>query len=81
MNQFKEYIKILRFVKPYWWQAILNIFFNLLYVIFSLVSLTLIVPYLRLLFNVEPANSASKVIQNHPPAFAFNTKDITDTFN
>jgi ATP-binding cassette, subfamily B, bacterial MsbA len=80
MNQIKEYLKILRFVKPYWMQAILNVFFNLMYVVFSLMSLTMIVPYLRLLFDVQ-TGSASKVLLKHPPAFAFDTKIITDYFN
>lgn len=43
--------KILPFVKPYKKYAILNVVFNILSTIFSLVSLTMVIPFLQLLLN------------------------------
>ena len=47
----KDMIKILRYAKPYWLYASLNIFFNILSVLFSLVSFTLFIPVLQMLFH------------------------------
>ena len=56
----KDFFKILKFTKPYYLHAVLNVIFNILTVIFSLVSLTMAIPFLGLLFgtikteNVKP---------------------------
>ncbi len=69
----KKYFKILKLVKPYWRYAILNISFNILSVLFSLVSLTMVVPFLGLLFGtVELVKTA--------PTLAFNTQAIIQNF-
>ena len=47
----KNMIKILRYAKPYWASAGLNILFNILSVLFSLVSFTLFIPVLQMLFH------------------------------
>jgi len=56
----KDFFQILKFTKPYYLHAILNVVFNILTVIFSLVSLTMAIPFLGLLFgtikteNIKP---------------------------
>ncbi len=47
----KSLFKILRYVRPYWVYAILNILFNILSVIFSLASFALFIPVLQMLFK------------------------------
>ena len=47
----KSLSKILCYVYPYWRYAFLNVVFNALSILFSLVSLTMVVPFLGLLFG------------------------------
>lgn len=49
----KNYFRLLGFLRPYKTQAFLSIFFNLLTVVFSLFSLTMIVPFLNVLFSQD----------------------------
>lgn len=47
----KDFFRIFKYAKPYYIYAILNIVFNILTVLFSLVSLTMVIPFLGLLFG------------------------------
>lgn len=47
----KKLPKIFRYVIPYWRYALLNILFNILSVLFSLVSFALFIPVLQMLFR------------------------------
>ncbi|MDP1623132.1 MAG: ABC transporter ATP-binding protein [Bacteroidales bacterium] len=47
----KSFFKILRYAGPYWVYAMLNVVFNILSVIFSLVSFGLFIPVLQMLFH------------------------------
>lgn len=49
----KNILKIYRYVLPYWGNALMNILFNILSVIFSIVSLAMVVPFLGLLFGTQ----------------------------
>ncbi|MBK7431036.1 MAG: ABC transporter ATP-binding protein [Bacteroidetes bacterium] len=49
----KNYLRLLRYVKSYKGYAFLNIFFNMLSVIFSLFSLTMVIPFLNVLFGQQ----------------------------
>ena len=49
----KNYLRLLGFIKPYKGKAGLSVFFNVLTVVFSLFSLTMIVPFLNVLFSQE----------------------------
>ena len=49
----KDFLRVLNFAKPYWIYAVFNIIFNILTVIFSLVSITMIIPFLGLLFGTQ----------------------------
>ena len=56
----KDFFRILKYTKSYYIYIILNIVFNILTVLFSLVSLTMVIPFLGLLFgtiqveNIKP---------------------------
>ncbi len=47
----KSFFKILRYAGPYWVYAFLNVIFNILSVLFSLVSFALFIPVLQMLFH------------------------------
>jgi len=47
------FIKILKYIKPYTSFAILNIVSNIISVLFSLVSLTMVIPFLGILFGTQ----------------------------
>lgn len=47
----RNLIKVLKYVKPYWGYAILNVVFNIFSVIFSLASFALFIPVLQMLFR------------------------------
>ena len=70
----KDFFKILKYAKSYYIYAILNIVFNILTVFFSLVSLTMAIPFLGLLFGtIEVEN-----IQ--PESFSLTPESIKDHF-
>ncbi len=55
----KRFFQLLSYVKPYWFNAILNGVFNLLGAIFSLFSLAMVIPFLGILFGTqEPVREA-----------------------
>lgn len=49
----KNLLKVLKYAIPYWGFALLNILFNILSVVFSLVSFAAVVPVLNILFKLE----------------------------
>ncbi len=49
----KKFYRVLKYAKPYWGFAGLNIIFNILTVIFSLFSFALLIPFLNLLFGMN----------------------------
>lgn len=69
----KDFFKVLRFAKPYWIYAVFNIVFNILTVIFSLVSITMIIPFLGLLFGTQ-----EKVYE--APKLELSTESIKENF-
>lgn len=69
----KEFFRILQFAKPYWPFAIGNIIFNILTVLFSLVSLTMVIPFLGLLFGTQ-----EKIYE--APALSLNVDSIIQNF-
>lgn len=42
---------LLRYLAPYKWSAVRNIFYNLMSALFALLSFTLVIPFLKILFN------------------------------
>jgi ATP-binding cassette, subfamily B, bacterial MsbA len=71
MNYF---IKILGYVKPYLGKVTLNIVFNLLSVIFSVFSLTMIIPFLGILFENQP-------LVSRPEAFTLSAESVRMWFD
>ena len=69
----KEFFRVLSFVKPYWIYALFNIVFNILTVLFSLVSISMIIPFLGLLFGTQ-----QKVYS--APDLALNADAIKENF-
>lgn len=67
------FLKIIKYIKPYTSFALLNIFSNIMSVLFSLVSLTMVIPFLGILFETQ-----EKVY--NPPPLSFNADAIKENF-
>ena len=70
----KRTTQLLRYIRKYWGFATLNVLFNVLSVVFSLFSLTMIIPFLQLLFD------QTKLVRE-APEFAMNTDSLLAYFN
>ncbi len=66
--------KILKYMIPYWGKGASSILFALLSTIFSLFSLTMVIPFLGILFKTQP-------MVEEPVKFALNTEAIVHNFN
>ncbi|MBW6459716.1 MAG: ABC transporter ATP-binding protein/permease [Bacteroidales bacterium] len=49
----RNFLRILSYIRPYWLHALLNLVFNLMVIIFSLVSFIMLIPFLNLLFGID----------------------------
>ena len=49
----REFIKVLKYIVPYWFKALLSVIFNILSALFALFSFTMTVPFLRILFDTQ----------------------------
>ena len=67
------FLRIIKYLKPYTSFAILNIGCNIISVLFSLVSLTMVIPFLGILFETQ------EKIYN-PQPISFNPNAIKDNF-
>ncbi|NCC71827.1 MAG: ABC transporter ATP-binding protein [Sphingobacteriia bacterium] len=70
----KRLLQIFRYIGKYWGYATLNVLFNILSVIFSLFSLTMIIPFLHLLFD------KTKLVYE-APELALNVDSLVAYFN
>ena len=68
----KEFFRILKFAKPYWSFALGNIIFNILTALFSLVSLTMVIPFLGLLFGTQEKIYEAPALSLSPDAIIKN---------
>ena len=68
-NKKRNFRRILHYVKPYWFSVLMNVVFNILAIIFSLFSFSMIVPFLNLLFNPENLTTVK-------PEFALDTDTL-----
>ena len=59
MNDYKKLFTLLR---PYSFKLIITIFFNILYIIFSIISISLLAPFLSLIFNQIPLSAKEPVL-------------------
>ena len=69
----RSFLKILRYIKPYSSYVLLNITSNILSVLFSLFSLTMVIPFLGILFGTQ-----EKVYQS--TQLTFNASSIKEHF-
>lgn len=67
----KPILRILAYLKHFPWQIGLNVFFNLLHILFNLGSYVMIVPFVELLFGMGEVPDAE-------PAFAFSQQGVAD---
>ena len=67
------FLRIIKYLKPYTPYAVLNILSNILSVLFSLVSLTMVIPFLGILFETQ-----EKVY--NPQPLSFDANAIKDNF-
>ncbi len=70
----KKFYRILAYIKPYYGYAGLNVFFNLLTIVFSLFSFALLIPFLNLLFGIDD-------LVTEKPEFAFNADSLLSYLN
>ena len=70
MNYF---LRILKYIRPYIGYAVLNVISNIISILFSLVSLTMIIPLLSILFETQ------EKIYN-PQPLKLNADSIKDNF-
>jgi subfamily B ATP-binding cassette protein MsbA len=71
--------RVFKYVKGYWGYAGLNIFFNILFSFFSIFSLTLIIPFMEVLF--QPNDKAYVEILAKPfPSFSMSATYVKDAF-
>ncbi|MDA3953677.1 MAG: ABC transporter ATP-binding protein [Bacteroidales bacterium] len=71
MNKF---LSILKYLIPYWFTALLSVIFNLLAAIFSVISFTMVIPFLGLLFSTQQFVS-------NPVIFKLSVEAIRQNFN
>ncbi|MBR4837834.1 MAG: ABC transporter ATP-binding protein [Bacteroidales bacterium] len=69
MSKKRNFRRILHYVKPYWFSVLMNILFNILAIVFSLFSFSMIVPFLNLLFNPDNLTTVK-------PEFALDTDTL-----
>ena len=69
MSKRRNLRRILHYVKPYWFSILMNIVFNILAILFSLFSFSMIVPFLNLLFNPDNLTTVR-------PEFALDTDSL-----
>ena len=69
----RYFLRIIKYLKPYTPYAVLNILSNILSVLFSLVSLTMVIPFLGILFETQ-----EKVY--NPPPLSLNATALKENF-
>lgn len=75
----KIYWRVIRLIKPYKIYVALNALFNILSVIFSLFSLTMIAPFLDLLF-LKDASYYNLTLSKGQPDFDFKAQSLIENF-
>lgn len=69
----KNLFKVLRYAIPYWGFALLNIIFNIISILFSLISFAAVVPVLNILFKLEKPMESVGLLE-------WNVKSLKDHF-
>ncbi len=71
----KKLSRILGYITPYWFYALLNVIFNLFSAFFALFSFTMVIPFLNILFEHDISNAA------RPEHFAFSADYLHQLLN
>lgn len=70
----KKFGSIIQYVLPYWLKAILSVVFNLFAAVFSVVSFTMVIPFLGILFSNQSFNES-------PVPFNLTVESFQNNFN
>jgi len=70
----KKFISILRYLIPYWKKSLLSILCNLLAAVFSVISFTMVIPFLGILFSTQNFKATSVPIE-------LNVESLQHNFN
>lgn len=76
----QKFFGVLKYVRGYWRYAWLNIFFNILSVVFNLFSLLSVIPLLQLLFTSSEAEFAD-IVAKGEPVVGFDINSALDWVN
>lgn len=76
----KRFFHILSYVRGYWRYAALNIIFNILSILFGLFSITMIIPFLDLLFE-RNTEVYRQILDKGMPVLRLSVDSAKDTFN
>lgn len=76
----RKFFGVLRYVKGYWNYAILNITCNILSVVFSLFSLTMLFPFMQILLMGDDP-TVFQIVKKGVPAFQLSANSLADIVN
>lgn len=77
----KKLFSVLKYSRNYKGYIVANVIFNILFAIFNAVSLTLAIPFLKLLFEETNAMQTGLTLLKGPPAFALTADYIKEASN
>lgn len=75
--QMKKLFSVLKYTKDYKGYTALNILFNIFFSIFSVFSISLVIPFLELIFK-DDVTKLQAIVDNGLPELSFSLKGITD---
>ncbi|MFO7842342.1 MAG: ABC transporter ATP-binding protein [Bacteroidales bacterium] len=70
----RKFFAILRYLIPYWKKSLLSVFCNLLAAVFSVISFTMVIPFLGILFSTQNFNP-------NPIPFELSVESVQHNFN
>lgn len=70
----KKFTRLIKYLYPYKWYVVLNVFSNVLAAVFSLFSLAMLIPFLQLLFGTVPLVEVK-------PEFVISAKGLAQYLN
>ncbi len=74
----KKLFSVLKYTKDYKKYTALNILFNIFFSIFSVFSISLVIPFLELIFKEDDVSKLQAVINKGLPELSFSLKSVTD---
>ncbi|HSH50743.1 MAG TPA: hypothetical protein VK982_03370, partial [Bacteroidales bacterium] len=70
----RKFFAILRYLIPYWRKSLLSVLCNLLAAVFSVISFTMVIPFLGILFSTQNFNP-------NPIPFELSVESVQHNFN